>query len=158
MPNFAGHDHPKIIKVVFNFPEFASACKKISSVLVFILAKQQVLESHDLRATPTFDHVHPVIISYPEFVSLFKKSVYSIDSFMRYSQLKSPLINVTTPTPILFYKLLISVINIQKNRLLHHFVLENKFDLKILQSDWQSLFWPNMTEKQTNRFTAFTFG
>ena len=32
------------------------------------------------------------------------------------------------------------------------------FDLKILQSDWSSSFWPNITEKQANRFTAFTFG
>ena len=29
MPIF-DHNHPKIIKVIFNFPEFASACKKTS--------------------------------------------------------------------------------------------------------------------------------
>ena len=31
-----------------------------------------------------------MIISYPEFVSPLKESVYFIDSFMRYSQFKSP--------------------------------------------------------------------
>ena len=58
--------------------------EKISSIHPFILATQQILESHDLKGvTHTFDHAHPIIISYPEFVSPFKKSVYSIDSFMR---------------------------------------------------------------------------
>ena len=32
------------------------------------------------------------------------------------------------------------------------------FDLKILKSDWPRPFWPNLTETQTNRFTAFAFG
>ena len=29
---------------------------------------------------------------------------------------------------------------------------------EILESDWPTPFWPYMTEKQTNRFTDFTFG
>ena len=51
--------------------------QKISSIHPFILAIQQISESYDLKgATQTFDHAHPIIISYPEFVSPFKKSVY----------------------------------------------------------------------------------
>ena len=32
------------------------------------------------------------------------------------------------------------------------------FDLKILKTDWPRPLWPNLTETQTNRFTAFAFG
>ena len=41
-------------------------------------------------AMPIFDHVHPKFIeatfSFPKFVPACKKSVYSICSFLRYSQ------------------------------------------------------------------------
>ena len=67
--------------------------QNISSIHPFVLVIQQILKSHGLKgATPIFDHVYQIIISYAEFVS-----VYSIDSFMSYSQFKSPLARVTTP-------------------------------------------------------------
>ena len=41
--------------------------QKISSIHPFILAIQQTLEPHDLKgASSTFDHAHPIIISYPD--------------------------------------------------------------------------------------------
>ena len=60
--------------------------QKISSIHPFILAIQQILESRLKKG-----HTHP------EFVSPFKKSVYSIDSIMRYSQFKSPVTRVAAP-------------------------------------------------------------
>ena len=91
--------------------------------------------SHDLkRASETFDHAHPIFISYSEFVSPPKKSIDSIDSFMRYSQFKRLVTRVATSTydhshpnifNFLIFKLLISGINMQKSRFIfHHFVLE----------------------------------
>ena len=63
----------------------------------FFLLIQQIFMFHDLKgATLTFDHAHPIIISYPEVVSRFTKSIYSIDSLMRYSQFKSPVTKVAT--------------------------------------------------------------
>ena len=68
---------------------------KISSIHLIILAIQQILKSHDLRgASATSDHAHPTIISYSKFVLSCKKSVYSIDSLMGYSQFKSPVTGV----------------------------------------------------------------
>ena len=59
--------------------------QKISSIHPFIVAIQQILESHDLEvATPTFDHVNPTI-SYQLLAITIKKSIYTIGSFMRYS-------------------------------------------------------------------------
>ena len=68
--------------------------------------------------TPNFDHIHPKIIettfSFPEFAPACKKSVHSINSFLRYSQFKSPVPgwpypSLTTPTPGFFHQLLIYV-------------------------------------------------
>ena len=57
--------------------------KKISSIQELI---QHILEPHVLN-----DHTHPKIIeinfSFPEFPPACKKSVHSINSFLRYSQL-----------------------------------------------------------------------
>ena len=105
----------------------------ISSVHLIILAIQQM--SHDLkRVSETFDHAHPIFISYCELVSPSKKSIYSIDFFMRYSQFKRLFTRETRSTfnhshpnifNFLIFKLLISCINMQKSRLIfHHFVLE----------------------------------
>ena len=80
--------------LIFGFPEFASACEKSAQCNRL----KQILESHDLKGTTlTFDHGEPIIITYPEFVSPFKKSVYSINFFVRYSsQFKSLVTKVAT--------------------------------------------------------------
>ena len=125
MPIF-DHKHPKIIKVIFIFPKFASAYKKSAQFIHSILRYSK--RGHKV-GTPTFDHSHPIIISYPEFVSPFKKSVYSIDSFMRCSQFKSSVTRVVTPIfdnthPNMFLSILNFWYQYAKSRLFHHFILE----------------------------------
>ena len=50
--------------------------------------------------TSVFDHVHPKILEitfyFPEFTPPRKTSVHSINSFLRYSQFKSPVIRLAT--------------------------------------------------------------
>ena len=66
----------------------------------------------------TFEHAHRKIIestfSFPEFVPACKKSVYSICSFLRYSQFQGPMTRqahsfLTMPTQKIFDQLLILV-------------------------------------------------
>ena len=138
--------------------------QKISSIYPFIHTIQQILESHDWKgATPTFDYAHPIISSFPEFVLPLKKSVYSIDSFMTYNQFKSPMARVTTPIfkhtlPNIFLSTLNFWYQSARKQVISSLCSRDMFDLKILESDWPRPFWPNMTEKQTNRFIVFTFG
>ena len=51
-----------------------------------------------LKPMPIFDHAHPttITLSFLEFVSANKKSVYSINSFLSYSQFKSPMTRMAT--------------------------------------------------------------
>ena len=105
------------------------------------------------KATSTFDYVHPVTIketfSFLEFVLANKKSVYSINSFLSYSQFKSPVSTewphrfLTIPSPIFFNQLLISLNLYQyaKNQAISIFCYRNIFNFKILQSDWPRTFW-----------------
>ena len=64
--------------------------QKISSFNQFILEIEQILESRDRKATYIIDNHYPKIIkttfSFSEFSSTHQKSVYSINSFLRYSQ------------------------------------------------------------------------
>ena len=90
---------------------------------------------------PTFDHAHPIIISYLEFLSPFKKSVYSIDSLIRYSQFKSLVTRVDTPIfdythRCFFYQLLISGVNMKKKQTFSSLCSKDTFDIKIRQSGW----------------------
>ena len=59
--------------------------QKISSIHKFNPKIQQILESYELK-----DYVYPKIIeatfNFPEFKASCKNSVYSVCSFMRYSQ------------------------------------------------------------------------
>ena len=106
---------------------------KISSIHSINVAIQQIVESHDIKGvSATFDNAHPLIVTYSEFVSLRIKSVYFIDSFMRYSKFESLVTTVAKPIfddthPIFLYQLLISGINMQKCGLPHHSVLEIYF-------------------------------
>ena len=87
----------KLLKLFSTLQNLHQHAKYISSVHPFILVIQQVLVSHNLKGvTPSFDHAHQIIISFPEFVSPFKKSIYSINSFMKYNQFKSPATRVAT--------------------------------------------------------------
>ena len=103
---------------------------KICSIRPIILAAEQILESYDLKeASATFDHAYCIIICYSEIVSPCKKSVCSIDSFMRYSQFKSPVTRVATPIfdhthPNIFLSALNFWYQYAKSRLFHHYVLE----------------------------------
>ena len=62
---------------------------------------------------PIFDQAHPKIIeitfSFLEFAPPYKKSVHSINSFLRYSQFWSPLTRLDTPIPNFFDQLFIYV-------------------------------------------------
>ena len=52
-------NRPKIIKVIFNFPRFASACKKLPELIDLLL---QYSKCYDLKgSTPTFDNPNPNI-------------------------------------------------------------------------------------------------
>ena len=75
---------------------------------------------------------------------------------MRYSQFKSPVTRLTTPIfdhnhPNNFLSTLNFWYQYAKNQAISSLCSSDIFDLKILQSDWQRLFWFNMTEKQVNR-------
>ena len=127
--------------------------QKISSFHQFIIEKQQILESKDLtkKTTHIFDHQSPKIIketfSFPEFVSTYEQSVYSITCFFRYSQFQSPETRVPTPIfdhahPIFFKQLLISMNLHQhaKNQAFLSFCSRDRVDLKFLHFDWPRTF------------------
>ena len=137
MPNF-DHDHPKN----FNFSESASSSEKSAQ---FIVAIQQILESHDLRvATLTFDHANPTI-SYQLLAIAIKKSVYYINCFMRYSQFQSSVTRVTTPIfdqtqPNIFLSTLNFLYQHAKKQAISSVCSRDILDIKILQSDCQDFF------------------
>ena len=88
---------------------------------------------------PTFDHAHPIIISYLEFLSPFKKSVYSIDSLIRYSQFKSLVTRVDTPIFDYTHRcIFLSTLNFwcqhEKKQTFSSLCSKDTFDIKILQS------------------------
>ena len=89
----------------------------------------------NIKAIAIFDHVHPKIIestfSFPEFVLACSKSVYSICSFLKYSQFQSPVTRLVTPIfdhapPRIFNQFLIFVNLYQnaKNQLFHQSILQ----------------------------------
>ena len=87
----------------------------------------------------------PVIITYPEFVSRFKKSVYSINFFMRYSQFKS-LVTTRVATPIIDYthpKYFLSALNFwyqhAKKQTIHHIIYHTD---PIFHKFQKPYFWP----------------
>ena len=75
--------------------------QKISSFHQFTLEIEQILEPCDQKTMPIFDQHLPKIIKvtfdFSEFLSTQQKSVYSNNSFLRYSQFESPDTRVTTP-------------------------------------------------------------
>ena len=62
---------------------------------------QQILGSHKQMVMPIFNHTYQKIskitFSFPELTSACKKSVHSINSFLRYSQFQSPVTQLATP-------------------------------------------------------------
>ena len=100
---------------------------------------QQILRSHELEG-----HTYPKIIeatfSFPKFVASSKKSIYSNYSFLRYIQFSifksCNQIDDTHFLPFPPKKLLVKnffiliVLNMQKIRLFHSFVLEISFFCK----------------------------
>ena len=115
--------------------------QKISSFHQFILKIQQILESQEQKCQVYYDHHHPkiikVIFGSLKFLSTHQKSVYFINSSMRYSQFQSP---ETTPNPIFFNQLLISINLYQhvKKQTFSSFCSRNVIDL---QFDWLRAFW-----------------
>ena len=71
--------------------------QKISSIHKLI---QQILGPHEM-IIPIFEQTHPKIIEttfgFAEFALACKKSVHSINSFLRYSQFQSPVSRLVTP-------------------------------------------------------------
>ena len=72
--------------------------QKIRSI-INLFSKFQGLMNY--VTTPIFNQAHPEILgitfSFPEFAPPYKKSVHSINSFLRYSQFQSPVTRLTTP-------------------------------------------------------------
>ena len=99
--------------------------QKISSIHELTLQIQQILESHELNGqthfwpSPTKNHWN----NFTEFALSCKKSVHSIYSFLKYSQLLDPM---TRPTKKIFDQLLVYVNLHQhaKMRLFYRFLLE----------------------------------
>ena len=93
---------------VWTFYYKLSAWKKSAQFIHSFYVMEHILDSQDLKVTTTtFEHAHPIIISYPEFVSPFKISVYPTDSFMRWTNLKVlwsgyPHRFLTTSNPLFF--------------------------------------------------------
>ena len=60
---------------------------------------EQILKSQDLKGYAHYNHHSKIInvtFGFPEFLSTFQKSVYSINSFLRYSQISCPENKVAT--------------------------------------------------------------
>ena len=120
--------------------------QKISSFHPFIIAIQQMLECHDLKlATPTFDYANPTI-SYQLLAITIKKLVYTIGSFMIYSQFKSPVTRMVIP---IFdhtqHNIFLSTLfryQHAKMQAISSLYSRDIFDIKILQYDWQDRFSP----------------
>ena len=75
--------------------------QKISSFHQFTLEIEQILEPRDQKTMPIFDQNLPknikVTFDFSEFLSTQQKSVYSNNSFLRYSQFESPDTRATKP-------------------------------------------------------------
>ena len=101
--------------------------QKISLFHHFILEIKQISDSQDLKAMPIFDHHHPNRVLRPVRPHPF----------------------FTTPTPIFFSQLLISMNLYEhaKNQTFSLICSRDIVDLKILQSDWSRAFWPISQEQ-----------
>ena len=103
----------------------------------------------------------PIVISCPEFLSPFQKSVDSIDSFMRYSQFKSPVTEVVLPVfDHIHRNIFISTLNFW-----YHYAKKQAISslcFKILQCYWEKnvLAQYDWETKLLQNYwlTAFTFG
>ena len=95
--------------------------QKISLFHHFILEIKQISDSQDLKAMPIFDHHHPNRVLRPVRPHPF----------------------FTTPTPIFFSQLLISMNLYEhaKNQTFSLICSRDIVDLKILQPDWSRAFW-----------------
>ena len=69
--------------------------QKISSIHKFNLKIQQILGSHKLKSYAYQKIIIKGTFSFPEFLASCKKSVYSLCSFLRYSQLYTPMTKLT---------------------------------------------------------------
>ena len=112
---------------------------------------QLILGSHELTC-----HGHPIItestLNFPEFVPASKKSVYSICSFLRYSQIKSPMTRLDT---LIFDhdhdQLLILWIctNMQKS-VIPSVISSDMVSFRVLSPDWPDPFLTMPTPKIFN--------
>ena len=127
--------------------------QQISSFHKFILEIQQSPKTK--KARPNFDHHQSKIITvnfgFSEFLSTHQKLVYSMNSFLRYSQFQKSETRVATPIfddahPIFFDQFLIPCvcIKMQKRRLFHHFVLEIKSIQKSYNRTGRENFGPDL--------------
>ena len=100
---------------------------------------------------PIFDHAHPttITLSFLEFVSANKKSVYSINSFLSYSQFKSPMTRMATHIfPHNHPNIFQSTFNFHESvsicKKAGYFIIlfYEYIWFAILQSDWPRTLWP----------------
>ena len=94
---------------------------------------------------PIFDHHHLKIIKvtfgFSEFLSTHRKSIYSINSYLRVG-MATPILTMFTP---IFFNRLLIVNNLYQHTKKQNFSSIFSRDnpgLKILQSDWLRAFWP----------------
>ena len=113
------------------------------------MRQSKFLSSKNKNATVIFDYHHPKIIkvtfAFSEFLSTHQKSVYSLNSFLRYNQLLEIQPFLTTPNTIHFDQHLISINLYQhtKKQAFSSVSSRDTADLKILQFDWpRRAFWP----------------
>ena len=129
----------------------SSSMQKISSIHQFILDKADFKVSGPKRCQPYLSMCIPKVTF--SFLDTMYEHGKKLAQFIYPFTLWPgwPQSFLTTTTAIFFYQLLIFGIEF------HHFVLEKYFI-------WNPAIWSptsfssSMTEKQTNRFTDFTFG
>ena len=96
--------------------------------------------------TPIFDQAHPKIIEitfcFPVFAPPCKKAFHFINSFLRYSQLATPI--QTFSDPLLIY---VNLYQHAKNQAISLIYSGDMVDQKILQFDWLRTFWPISQEQ-----------
>ena len=145
------HVHPKIIESTFSFPELVPAWKNHFILSIHFWDKVNF-------RVPWPDWPHPFLtnahsknfrsaFNFCDHVSTCKKSVYSICSFFRNSQLRSPVTRLATHiltifTSKIFNHLLICVKLYQhaKNQLLSSVLSSDKISFRVQSADWSHPF------------------
>ena len=121
--------------------------QKISSIHKFIIKIQQFLGYHELKKWSSSSKIIKSTFSFPEFAPAWKKSLYSICSFL--SSVTRPATSILTmPTKKNFHQLLIFVIMYQHAQ--NQFILFVHSSDTVPSPDWPHLFLTMLTPKIFN--------